>query len=32
MLDIQDLHVRFLGREREAVAGVSLSIGEGEIV
>lgn len=32
MLDIQDLHVRFLNRDREAVAGVSLSIGEGEIV
>ena len=32
MLDIQDLHVRFLSRDREAVAGVSLSIGEGEIV
>lgn len=32
MLDIQDLHVRFLNRDREAVAGVSLSIGAGEIV
>ena len=32
MLEIQDLHVRFLNRDREAVAGVSLSIGEGEIV
>ena len=32
MLEIQDLHVRFHGRDREAVAGVSLSIGEGEIV
>lgn len=32
MLEIQDLHVRFLSRNREAVAGISLSIGEGEIV
>jgi len=32
MLEIQDLHVRFHGRDREAVAGVSLSISEGEIV
>lgn len=32
MLEIRDLHVRFQGRDREAVAGVSLSIGEGEIV
>ena len=32
MLEIQDLHVRFFNRDREAVAGVSLSIGEGEIV
>ena len=32
MLEIQDLHVRFLNRDREAVAGASLSIGEGEIV
>lgn len=32
MLEIQDLHVRFLNRDREAVAGVSLSIGEGEVV
>ena len=32
MLDIQDLHVRFQNRDREAVAGVSLSIGAGEIV
>ncbi len=32
MLEIQDLHVRFRGRDREAVAGVSLSIAEGEIV
>ena len=32
MLEIQDLRVRFLSRDREAVAGVSLSIGAGEIV
>lgn len=32
MLEIRDLHVKFPGRDREAVAGVSLSIGEGEIV
>ena len=32
MLEIRDLHVRFLSRDREAVAGASLSIGEGEIV
>ena len=32
MLEIQDLRVKFLSREREAVAGVSLSIGAGEIV
>ncbi len=32
MLEIRDLHVKFHGRDREAVAGASLSIGEGEIV
>ena len=32
MLEIRDLHVRFRNRDREAVAGVSFSIGEGEIV
>ncbi|WP_325199302.1 ABC transporter ATP-binding protein [Oscillibacter sp.] len=32
MLDIRDLHVKFHNRDREAVAGVSLSIREGEIV
>lgn len=32
MLEIQDLHVRFHNRDQEAVAGVSLSIGPGEIV
>lgn len=32
MLDIRDLRVRFLNRDWEAVAGVSLSIREGEIV
>ena len=32
MLEIRDLHVKFLGRDREAVAGVSLSIRAGEIL
>ena len=32
MLEIRDLHVRFHNREREAVAGISLSIGEREIL
>ena len=32
MLEIRDLHVKFHSRNREAVAGVSLSIREGEIV
>ena len=32
MLNIRDLHVKFRNRDREAVAGVSLSIGAGEIV
>ena len=32
MLSIQDLHVRFHDRQREAVAGVSLTIREGEIL
>ena len=32
MLEIQDLHVRFWTRNREAVSGVSLSIREGEIL
>ena len=32
MLEIQDLRVRFWNRDRDAVAGVSLSIGEGEVV
>ena len=32
MLEIRDLHVKFHSRDREAVAGVSLSIREGEIV
>lgn len=32
MLVINDLHVRFNGREREAVGGISLTINDGEIV
>ena len=32
MLEIQDLRVKFHNRDREAVAGVSLSIREGEVV
>ncbi len=32
MLEIKDLHVKFHNREREAVSGVSLTIGDGEIV
>lgn len=32
MLTIQDLHVKFHNREREAVSGVSLTIGDREIV
>ena len=32
MLSIQDLHVRFHDRQREAVAGVSFTIREGEIL
>jgi len=32
MLEIRDLHVKFHNREREAVSGVSLTIGDGEIV
>ncbi len=32
MLDIQNLHVRFHSRDREAVAGVSLTIHDGEIL
>ena len=32
MLEIRDLHVKFHTRDREAVAGVNLSIGAGEIV
>ena len=32
MLEIQDLHVKFLDREREAVAGVSLTVEAGEIL
>ena len=32
MLEIRDLHVRFHNRDREAVGGISLVIGDGEIV
>ncbi|MBQ9412959.1 MAG: ABC transporter ATP-binding protein [Oscillospiraceae bacterium] len=32
MLEIRDLHVKFHNRDRKAVAGISLTIGEGEIV
>lgn len=32
MLEIRDLHVKFNNREREAVAGISLTIHDGEIV
>ena len=32
MLEIRDLYVKFHNRDREAVAGVSLTIGDGEIV
>ena len=30
MLEIQNLHVKFHSRDREAVSGVSLTIGNGE--
>ncbi len=32
MLEIRDLHVRFHGRDREAVSGLSLRIDDGEIL
>ena len=32
MLEIRDLHVKFHNRDREAVAGVSLTINDGEIL
>ncbi len=32
MLEIKDLHVKFHSRDREAVAGVSLTIHDGEIL
>ena len=32
MLEIQDLHVKFHNRDREAVGGVSLTIHDGEIL
>ena len=32
MLEIRDLHVKFHSRDREAVAGISLTIHDGEIL
>ena len=32
MLEVKDLHVRFNNRDREAVGGISFTIGEGEIL
>ena len=32
MLEIQNLHVKFHNRDREAVSGVSLTIQDGEIL
>ena len=32
MLEIQDMHVKFHNRDREAVSGVSLTIQDGEIL
>ena len=32
MLEIRNLHVRFYNRDREAVSGLSLTIGDGEIL
>ena len=32
MLEIKDLHVKFHNRSREAVAGISLTIPDGEIL
>ena len=32
MLEIRNLHVRFHNRDREAVSGLSLTIGDGEIL
>ena len=32
MLEVRDLHVKFHNRDREAVAGISFTIGDGEIV
>ncbi len=32
MLEIRDLHVKFHNRDREAVGGISLKIGDGEIL
>ena len=32
MLEVRDLHVKFHNRDREAVAGVSFTLGDGEIL
>jgi peptide/nickel transport system ATP-binding protein len=32
MLEIQDLHIRFLSNEHETVRGIDLTVGDGEIV
>ncbi|MBO5565040.1 MAG: ABC transporter ATP-binding protein [Lachnospiraceae bacterium] len=32
MLEVRDLHIRFLNRDREAVAGISFTIKDGEIM
>ena len=32
MVEIHDLHVRFHGASREAVAGIDLTIRDGEVV
>lgn len=32
MLEIRDLHVQFHGADHEAVRGIDLTVGDGEIV
>ncbi|MGX8684126.1 MAG: ATP-binding cassette domain-containing protein, partial [Lachnospiraceae bacterium] len=32
MLEVRDLHVKFHNRDREAVAGVSFKLNDGEIL
>ena len=32
MLEIRDLHVQFHGSDHEAVRGIGLTVGDGEIV